>query len=292
MRNLRLFDTAHTSHGPSASVSDAAYGLYSTLVSLINRMDGPHVARTGIIPWGAPVPTFGDLSTSRVATVGLNPSNREFMDPYGHELRGASRRFHTLHSLGLSSWAEIDARHLRLILATCRSYFHINPYDRWFRPLNRVLSGTHTSYYDTSSSVCHLDLIPYATTSKWTALTPDQRSALLDLAGNSLAELLRDSAVRVILLNGHSVVHQFRALTGVRLAAQPMPTWSLPRTAGPGVAGFSYSALVDSIGGLRLDHEVLVLGYNHNPQSSFGVTTNVVRAIGEWVRAVSAGVSP
>jgi len=169
-------------------------------------MERPHVAGMGIVPWGAPVPAFGDLATARVATVGLNPSNREFMDAHGNELRGTSRRFHTLHSLGLTSWGDIDARHLRLILDSFRSYFHVNPYDRWFRPLNHVLSGTQTSYYDEFSSVCHLDLIPYATTGKWTALNRSQRSALLDLADNSLAELLCDSNVRVILLNGHSVV--------------------------------------------------------------------------------------
>jgi len=70
-----------------------------------------------------------------------------------------------------------------------------------------------------------------------------------------------------------------------------MPSWSLPRTGGASVAGLSYSAVVDNVGGLRLDRKLLVLGYNHNLQSSFGVTTDVVRAIGEWVQEVSAEVS-
>ena len=290
MRNLTLFDSRPISPFALSHVPDATYRIYSTLVSLINRMKPATVARTGIIPWGPPIPAFGDLSISRIATVGLNPSNREFTDPHGNELRGHLRRFHTLHSLGLSSWVDIDVRHLQLILDACSCYFQVNPYDRWFRPLNYILSGTAHSYYDTSNSVCHLDLIPYATITKWTALAPRQRSALLDLAGDSLAELLRGSAVRVLLLNGQAVVDRFGELTGTRLLAQPMPGWSLPRSTGTRVLGLSYTAVIDTLCDAPLDHPLLVLGYNHNLQSSFGVTSDVVRAIRDWVERLSTEV--
>ena len=66
--------------------SDAKSRLFSILTSLIAKLDGPDIAETGIIPWAAPIPVFGDLCTSRVATVGLNPSNREFVDEDGIEL--------------------------------------------------------------------------------------------------------------------------------------------------------------------------------------------------------------
>ena len=292
MRNLRLFDAHSLPVSTLPGISDGTYRLYSSLVSMINRMERHNVARTGIIPWGAPVPTFGDLSSSRFATVGLNPSNREFTDAHGNELRGDQRRFHTLHSLGISSWADIDARHLQLILDSCRFYFHLNPYNRWFRPLDHVLSGTAHSYYSVVNSVCHLDLIPYATLTKWTALEPRQRTALLELAGDSLAELLRGSTVRVLLLNGQTVVDRFRDLAGVRFLAQPVPGWSLPRSAGTRIIGLSYTAVIDTLGGAPLDHQLLVLGYNHNLQSSFGVTTEVVAAIRDWVQRLSMEVLP
>ena len=291
MPNLELFDRSFAPEALTIGPSDVEYRLYSTLVCLIHRMDRRTAGRTGLIPWGPPIPAFGDLVTSRVATVGLNPSNREFVDTQGEELRGVCRRFHTLRSLELTSWSEIDSRHLHQILDVCRAYFHTKPYSRWFRPLDYVLAGTRTSYYAASRSACHLDLIPYATVTKWTALTPSQRTALLDLSGNSLAELLRDSAVRVLLLNGHSVVDHFRDLTRVQLEAKPMSDWDLPRRAGSRVAGISYMALVDSIGGLSLNRDVLVLGYNHNLQSSFGVTAQVVRAIRDWVSDVVAEVT-
>src|SRR3977135_1806902 len=105
--------------------------MYSTLTTLIDRLDSSAISGTNVIRWGCPVPSFGDLLSSQVATLGLNPSNREFVDESGKELQGASRRFHTLRSLGLKSWSEVDARHLRMIIDSCRTYFLGNPYDGW-----------------------------------------------------------------------------------------------------------------------------------------------------------------
>ena len=73
------------------------------LTTLLDRMDSAALAGTSVIKWSAPVPSFGDLSSSLVATVGLNPSNREFVDDSGQELCDTDRRFHTLGSLGLES---------------------------------------------------------------------------------------------------------------------------------------------------------------------------------------------
>ena len=265
-------------------LSDGIYWIYSALTTLIDRLDSPSIRRTGVIPWGAPVPSFGDLSSSRVATVGLNPSNLEFVDEKGDELQGKSRRFHTLQSLGISSWSDVDARHLRLILESCRDYFQGNPYDRWFKRLDQIISGAQTSYYGPSRKACHIDLIPYATATKWSALQPGQRAALLDLAGDTLGLLLRASPVQVLALNGSSVVEHFEVIAGVRLAQRKMSTWSLPRSSGRSVPGFSYTGLVDTISGISLGHKLLVLGFNHNLQSSYGVTSEVVQAIREWIR--------
>jgi hypothetical protein len=40
---------------------------------------------------------------------------------------------------------------------------------------------------------------------------------------------------------------------------------------------------VRALSGVQLGREVLVLGFNHNIQSSFGVTTRVRAAIRQWV---------
>jgi hypothetical protein len=259
------------------------YRMHSALTTLIDRLDSSAISGTDVIRWGCPVPSFGDLSNATVATLGLNPSNREFVDEVGDELQGRYRRFHTLKSLGLVSWSDVDARHLRLILDSCRTYFFGNPYDRWFKRLDRVVSGARASFYDESHVACHLDLIPYATERKWTDLTAGQRSSLLAIAADTLGLLLRDSPVRTLILNGKSVVEQFQDIAGITLQREPMSAWSLAREQNRDVAGFAYSGVVDTLSGVSLPNEILVLGYNHNLQSSYGVTNGAIYAIRDWI---------
>lgn len=257
--------------------------MYTTLTTLIDRLDSTAISGTNVIRWGCPVPSFGDLSSSQVATIGLNPSNREFVDEAGNELQGTLRRFHTLGSLRLKSWSEVDSRHLQLIMESCQSYFRGNPYDRWFKRLDQVVAGTKASFYSPLNGACHLDLIPFATVHKWMDLTPMQRSSLLTVAGDTLGLLLRDSSVRIIILNGRSVVQQFQDVAGVILDRQEMPTWSLARRSKTNVMGVGYRGVVDTMSGIVLGRKILVLGFNHNIQSSFGVTTKVIQEIRRWI---------
>lgn len=257
--------------------------MHSTLTTLINRLDSPTASEADVISWGCPVPSFGDLLSSKIATLGLNPSNREFVDELGNELEGKSRRFHSLRSLGITSWSEVDYRHLHMIIESCRRYFLVNPYDRWFKVLDQVISGTMASYYETLSTACHLDLIPYATARKWTDLSAQQRSSLLSIAGDTLGLLIRDSPVRVLILNGRSVVEEFQEIASISLERQEMLAWSLPRQSKPDVTGVAYWGIADTLGGIALGRRILVLGYNHNLQSSFGVTTKVILAIRDWI---------
>ncbi len=263
--------------------------MHVALTRLLNRMDSPALADTNVIKWGAPVPSFGDLSLSLVATIGLNPSNREFVDNSGQELRDNDRRFHTLHSLGLSSWSDVDARHLQLIEQSCSMYFRNNPYDRWFKKLDQIVCGTAASFYSELYPACHLDLIPYATAVKWMELNQRERTTLLDATADALGLLLRDSPVRVVILNGKTVVEQFQCITGAVLVEKEMSAWSLPRESGRVVGGVGYIGKIDQIADVRLNREILVLGYNHNIQSSFGVTSKAIAAIRDWIAEESCG---
>ena len=236
-----------------------------------------------IIEWGCPIPVFGNIEHSQVGTLGINPSNREFTDELGIELRGDNRRFHTLNSLALESWLDANSEHLGLILSSCLGYFCQNPYDRWFSVLDRVIRGTRTSYYSSAASACHLDIVPYATQKKWTLLKYDQKKRLLEFNGDILGRLLKKSPIRILVLNGKSVVSMVEKLLGYHLVEKEMPTWALPRKGGADVGGFAYEDRITEIGGIRLDHTILVLGFNHNLQSSFGVTTEVTVEIEKWI---------
>lgn len=257
--------------------------MQEALSILIDKLNGPGLPDKRVIPWSCPVPSFGNISEAKIATVGLNPSNREFVDKEGKELDGADRRFHTLNSLGLRRWSDVRACQVRMIEKLCTTYFSRNPYNSWFKDLDDLIYGTHSSYYTNSSVACHLDLIPYATSCKWTDLTARQRTSLLNVSVDILGILLRDSPVGLLVLNGKTVVENLERLAAQEFQTIVMPSWTLPRRTGNGVTGYAYMGSLKELGGVSLKKEVFVLGYNHNLQSSFGVTTQVKNYIRQWI---------
>ncbi len=257
--------------------------MHDAIAILLDRLERKPELSTGVIGWGSPVPSFGDLSRSFVATLGINPSNREFVDNSGEELTGTGRRFHTLQSLGIDSWKEANARHIQLIVNSCRAYFEGNPYDLWFKRLNNVIAGSGASYYDQFTPACHLDLVPYATIEKWSALEKSHKTKLIEESCDILGRLLRDSRVELLILNGRSVVDSFEMLMEAKLERSEMPEWSLPRSSGNLVTGIAYSGAISCIAGFDLCRDIQVVGFNHNIQSSYGVTTEVCDSIKNWI---------
>jgi hypothetical protein len=260
--------------------------MYASMTTFVDRLDRMQTQPGSLLSWGCPVPFFGDLSSARFATVGINPSNREFMDVRGRELQGDQRRLPTLRSLGLTRWGEANALHLREILEACALYFHRNPYDRWFGVLEHVFEPSGLSFYGRNPSACHIDLVPFATRTKWTLLPGDERRRLLASTSDALGLLLRDSNVEVLMLNGRSVVDHFELLTNVQLDCSAMESWNLRRGDSPTVRGFAYAGIVHQVGGVPLRRRLRVYGYNHNLQSSFGISRRVVSSIGRWFESI------
>ena len=62
-----------------------------------------------VVPGSTPVVAFGDPFVATVATLGINPSLREFLNG-GQFLDGPSRRLATLRSLGAESLGSTDRR--------------------------------------------------------------------------------------------------------------------------------------------------------------------------------------
>src|SRR5690606_39085895 len=199
----------------------------NVLSTLVRRLDDSSLRDLNVIPWAAPVLSFGDVSQSKIATLGLNPSNREFVDVSGNELTGPERRFHTLSSLKLKRWSAAKDVHLEKILESCNSDFSGNPYDGWFKALDKLILGANVSYYGMFSSACHLDLVPYATACKWVELTSAQRNALLKSGGDALGRILRESPVELIVLNGQSVIENLQLVSGTVFNKQANPEWTL-----------------------------------------------------------------
>ena len=257
--------------------------MHSSMVRLIERLI--HLRDDDrVIGWATPVPFFGTIGSAKIATVGINPSNLEFVDNEGAELDGSDRRLPTLRSLEIPNWDSVDGDDLRVMLKACESYFTHNPYRRWFDVLERVLERSEHSYYSsTNRSACHLDLVPFATSIKWSLLPTHYRRALTDHGRTTMAEFIRDSPIEVLVLNGRSVVSEFESFAGDTLGVEDAPEWSLKRDGGKDVPGLLYSGEFSALGTVELERPIRVIGYNHNLQSSFGVTSNAIRAIGDYL---------
>jgi hypothetical protein len=256
----------------------------ATATTSLYRLARGDLGAQPVMRWTCPVPYFGRLRNATLATLGINPSNREFVDAGGDELDGESRRFPTLSSLGLQTWEDASSLDVTAIVAACDDYFAGNPYSRWFDTLDALLRPAGASYYSDESPAAHLDLFPYATHVKWGALRQGQQRALLGSGQDLLAALLRDSTVEMLVLNGTSVVRQFEEVAGVDLIQEHNPAWDLPRRGAP-ARGVAYTGSVDHIGEVDLGRSLTVVGYNHNLQSSFGVTKRAVESIARWVAA-------
>lgn len=257
--------------------------MIATATTSLYRLARGDVDAQQVMRWTCPVPYFGRLGDSTLATLGINPSNREFVDVTGKELDGASRRFPTLGSLGLRTWADASSLDVTAILSACDQYFSRNPYGRWFDTLDALVRPAGASYYSVENPAAHLDLVPYATHVKWGALRQNQKRALLGCGRDLLASLLRDSRVELLVLNGASVVRQFEEVAGVDLVRELNPAWDLARRGSDRVCGVAYTGSVDHIGAVEFGRSISIAGFNHNLQSSFGVTRRAMDAIARWI---------
>lgn len=267
--------------------------MIGAVARLVDELD-LSTRESDILPWAGPVPFFGRLGEAEVATVGINPSNREFLAPDGVELQGSHQRLPTLRSLGLTDWGEASGADVRAVAQGCVKYFDGNPYRQWFDVLERLLNHCGYSYYR-EPRAAHIDLVAFATATKWGELPAATRQLLVAQGRRTLGELIRDSRVSVLILNGRSVVDAFMESAEVPLVASNMPGWTLPRTRGGGVAGVRYSGTIRSLGSVPFDRAVTIIGFNHNLQSSFGVTRAVVdriaQEVGETVEQARLGAA-
>lgn len=260
------------------------------LMRLVQLLANGFPAALGAIPWASPVPMFGSVLKSRVATLGLNPSNLEFEGIGGHPLCKPLNRFETLGSLCLQNWRRAGATEIIRISDACEFYFARRPYHIWFNPLDKIIGGLGVSYYDEQSSACHLDLVPFATATKWSGLNGSARAQLMAMGAPTLVQLIKSSDIRILVLNGASVVRAFETLIGAKLEKSEMAEWALRRGCGRNVTGYAYVGRISSIGEVPIGRTLLVLGYNHNIQSSFGVSTAVVQEIRRWIAQRGLGV--
>ena len=238
-----------------------------------------------VIEWASPVPFFGRAERARIASVGLNPSGREFCDSSGRPLRGRDRRLATLDSVGLRDWSGAGSAECSAVAQACSDYFGPNAYWRWFNPLESIFNNAGQGTLR-DGGACHIDLAPWATQRAWSGLKGAEPDALLECGAATFASLVSSARFEVLLLNGVGVVKGVERATGVRLPAEDAPEWD--DSSG---RGRRWSVVLDSFGRIELVRPVTVLGWNWNLQSSH-ITTQTRDSITSWAaRAIEEAVT-
>jgi hypothetical protein len=127
-----------------------------------------------------PVLFFGDALSARIATVGLNPSKREYLDRKGQALRPVAQRFATLGSLGAPSRGELSDAQADRAIDVMRAYYDPDRpvFLSYFRHLTHFLHGMGVSYGERTAT--HLDLVQESTDPVWTKLDTDEKARLLE----------------------------------------------------------------------------------------------------------------
>ncbi len=167
-----------------------------------------------------PVLSFGDLRTARVATIGLNPSKREYLDSDGRELDGPERRFETLRSLGTLDRASLSDYRCDVAIERMQRYFGPGkPVYAWFRAPDRILTSMGVSYQ--AGDAVHLDLVQEATDPTWSAFTrrnPLEAQRLRATDEPFLRWQLETCPLCVVICNGRTMYEAVHRLLGSKEA--------------------------------------------------------------------------
>ena len=189
------------------------------------------------VPDSLPVLFFGDLFTARAATIALNPSYQEYLDPDGSELDGVRRRFETLASLEAVDRQSLSCEQCARAIATMRGYFAPGKpvYSKWFRSITEVLLGLGFRY--DLGQAAHLDLVQEATKPTWSGLAPDERQALLAADEPFLRWQLETFPLDLVICNGRTTFDAVRGMTEARIVGcgtMALITWFVALAERPG----------------------------------------------------------
>jgi len=129
--------------------------------------------RIELVDNSVPVLFFGRASTARVATVGLNPSSREFSMSFG----SSNKRFYVPSPEYTDQ--ELPSEEALRALQGMHWYFHVTPYVDWFSYLEAFVWGLGASF--TNGTAVHTDVVsPFATVKPYGRLSSEERNVLLE----------------------------------------------------------------------------------------------------------------
>jgi hypothetical protein len=187
---------------------------------VLERVMAPYPKNCHIVPYSTPVVSFGNPETSTVATLGINPSSREFLDDGMNLLSSGEKRLVDTKVLGLSSEIEsLNVEQAEEVIKGCFDYFETGKYyKQWFSRLEEyVLSPANASYFSSAGGslekACHLDLVQWATDPVWSKIEDKAvQKKLLESDFEFLRFQLTSFNFKKLFLNGREVIEQFESL--------------------------------------------------------------------------------
>ena len=183
---------------------------------LIQRTMSAYPLHAPIVEGSTPVVSFGDCTTARVATLGINPSYEEFQDSDGVILKADKKRLVDHESLGGDFRNGLTESQAEKVVTGCSSYFSKRPFD-WFDEIENVALKPNGMSYR-SGEACHLDIIQWATNPIWSKITNQKECAsLLENDSEFLRFQITSQNYDFIFLNGNTVIKQLKSLNLVKL---------------------------------------------------------------------------
>ena len=169
------------------------------------------------MPGTLPVLFFGDLFAAEVATVGLNPSDQEYLTKAGQMLAGPAQRFATLASLDAADRSALTDAQCEEAIESMRDYYDQGKpvYGSWFNALSRVVDGFGVSFRDRTAA--HLDLLQESTSPVWSKLPPGEREALLVQDLPFLGWEIRAFPLKAVICTAKTVGVHVRRQLGVQV---------------------------------------------------------------------------
>ena len=236
----------------------------------------PKIPEANISDLTTPVVYFGQYISAKAATVGINPSDREFFEKDQTLFKHDSKRLTDAEKLGKSFCAGLSDHEIQKIISGCDNYYKsMNAYMTWFNPLQQVAQySIKSSYVD--GSLCHIDLLPWATSTKWGKLQKTTKEELLEAGRPFFEGLVKNSGFQYLFLNGRSVIDAF--------CKTIEPLNEIDRVSFLSVEGNktnrSYGLWKSNWNGKT------VVGWSVNLQSSHGVSKPMILDLGQRLKKV------
>lgn len=166
-----------------------------------------------VIPNSIPILWFGDLeayskSDLKIVTVGLNPSNVEFL-PSAHSTSNYSVDYRFPLAKSLVNKSRLTGGDIQIYKDSINAYFTNTDkngvrtwYKPWFGNYEAALNGLNASYitsHGNQRTAVHVDLWSPIATLKWGQLKSNQKSALQACASFSFKDLIISLKPHVII---------------------------------------------------------------------------------------------